>query len=97
MADVYMDIPEVERISQNFEQLSETLQAIAQVMEQVSNVLKATAFIGYVGGAVVIHWLDNIRPVVERLSEYCEEIHTDVDIAVQNYINGDMDSAGRFG
>ncbi len=97
MADVYMDIPEVEKISQNFEQLSEVLNGIADVMEAVSNTLKSTAFIGYVGGAVVIYWLDTIRPVVENLSTYCEEVHNDVDIAVQNYINGDMDSAGRFG
>lgn len=97
MADVFMDIPEVEKISQDFEQLSEVLNDIAQVMETVSDTLKSTAFIGYVGGAVVISWLERIRPVVENLSTYCEEIHNDVDIAVQNYINGDMDSAGRFG
>jgi hypothetical protein len=97
MADVYMDIPEVERISQGFEQAADILNAVAQTMEAIANVLKATAFIGAVGGAVVIYWLDTIRPVVERLSAYCEEIHTDIDIAIQNYTNGDIDAAARFG
>lgn len=97
MADVYMDIPEVERISQGFEQAAEVLGDVAQTMEAISNVLKATAFIGAVGGAVVIYWLDTIRPTVERLAAYCEEISSDIDIAIQNYENGDMDAAGRFG
>jgi flavoprotein len=97
MSEVYMNIPEVERISQGFESAAEVLGEISQVMQRVSDVLKATAFIGAVGGAAVIYWLDTIQPVVQQLSDYCEEVHSDIDIAVQNFINGDTDAAGRFG
>ena len=93
----YMNIPEVERISQGFKQASEVLHDVAQVMEQVAKVCESTAFIGAVGVAIVIYWLDSMRPTIERLSVYCEEVSQDIEIAVQNYINGDTDAAGRFG
>ena len=50
---VYMDTDAVRGFSKNFQTISEVLDGVAKAMEALSTVLKATAFVGLVGGYAV--------------------------------------------
>ena len=55
---VFMEVPAVRNMSKNFQQISQTLKQVCNTLQVLSNILKTTAFIGMVGGAVV-GWVDN--------------------------------------
>jgi hypothetical protein len=98
MADVevYMDIPEVKGISKKFSSLSQILVNISKVLEFIANTLKNTAFIGLVGGAVLLHIIESIKPKIDEMARKCEEISKDVMDAVLAFERGDQAGALRF-
>jgi hypothetical protein len=93
---VFMDTDAVRGFGKNFQTISEVLDGVAKAMEVLSNVLKATAFVGLVGGYAVAQVLDQIRPQIEKLAEKCEEISKDLDASVDAYERGDELGSTRF-
>jgi hypothetical protein len=98
MADVevHMDIPEVKAISKKFDSLSQILANISKVLEFIANTIKRTAFIGRVGGAILLHIVETIKPRIDDMSQKCAEISQDVMASVNAFENGDREGATRF-
>lgn len=93
---VYMDTDAVQSIADGFETASEILQTVSKALEIAMNTLRATAFIGLVGGLAVERYLSILKPQIDHAQDFCEEIHRDLETAIQNFINGDEEGASRF-
>ena len=93
---VYMDIPAVQTMAQGFHNFSDLLRGISKVMEAAMTTLKATAFVGLVGGAAVERYLSIIKPRVDKLSTKCEEINRDLNDAIKAYRDGDRTGSQRY-
>lgn len=93
---VYMDTEAVQGIADGFETAADVLQAVSRALQVAMDTLKATAFIGLVGGMAVERYLSVIKPQIDNMAEYCEEIHRDLESAIQHFENGDEEGASRF-
>ncbi len=93
---VYMDVPVVRNMAKTFGQIGNILQSVNKAMETLSNVLKATAFVGLVGGAAVAQYIDVMRPQIEEMADKCEELNKDVAAAADAFERGDAEGATRF-
>ncbi|MCK6624504.1 MAG: hypothetical protein L6R45_04940 [Anaerolineae bacterium] len=97
MADeVYMDIPAVRDMAKGFGTIGEVLDAVAKVLEGLATLLKATAFIGLVGGYIVLQFIEMIKPHIEQMAEKCRELMQDLNKSVDAYERGDALGATRF-
>lgn len=96
MDEVYMDIPAVRGVAKTLHTVSETLKAVLKALDMLVNVLKATAFIGLVGGAAVIQFIEATKPMIEKVAETCEELSSDVNFSVDAFERGDQQGATRF-
>lgn len=93
---VYMDTDAVRGMAKSFGSIGDVLQAVNKAMQTLSNVLKATAFVGLVGGYAVAQYIDSIRPQIEDIAEKCEELNKDLDASVDAYERGDELGSTRF-
>jgi hypothetical protein len=93
---VYMDTDAVRGMAKSFGTIGDVLQAVNKAMQTLSNVLKATAFVGLVGGYAVAQYIDSIRPQIEDIAEKCEELNKDLDASVNAYERGDELGSTRF-
>lgn len=96
-AQIKMDIAPVQQIAKTINTVGQVLKTVAKVLEVLSNTLKATAFIGLVGGMAVANYIDQQRPLIEKMAEKCIEITQDVNTAIKNFQNQDFSASGRFG
>lgn len=96
-AKIEMDVPEVAKIAKTINTVGQVLKTVAKVLEVLSTTLKATAFIGLVGGYAVAQYIDQFRPQIEKMAEKCIEITQDVNTAIKNFQNQDFTASGRFG
>ena len=96
MAEVSMDYDAVQRMSDGFRTSSETLQAVSKALEVAIGILKATAFFGMVGNLALAHYLEGIKPNVDRLSNTCEEMSMDLIGAIVSLRDGDYSGSQRF-
>ena len=62
---VYMDTQAVRGMAKSFGSIGDVLQAVNKAMQTLSNVLKATAFVGLIGGYAVAQYIDSIRPQIK--------------------------------
>jgi hypothetical protein len=93
---VFMQVPAVRGMSKNFQTISDVLKAVSKALEAINNTLKATAFIGAVGGAAVICFIEMVKPQIDQLSDKTAEISRDLTAAVNAYERGDAQGATRF-
>ena len=93
---VYMDTDAVRGMAKTFGTIGEVLNAVNKTLQTLSNVLKATAFIGLVGGYAVAQYIDTIRPQIEDIAEKCEELDGDLKASVDAYERGDELGSTRF-
>ena len=93
---VYMDIPAVKNISQQFGIIGDVLKTVAKTLEALSNILKTTAFIGLVGGMALAHIIDMVKPYIQQMADKCQELKKDVMDSVLAYERGDAQGATRF-
>lgn len=91
-----MDTDAVRNMSKRFADICEILRTVSKVLEALSLMLKTTAFVGLVGGAVAQMVIDQFKPKVDDLAEKCEEISKDLDASVSAYERGDALGATRF-
>jgi type II secretory pathway component PulF len=94
--EVYMDIPQVEKISKSFETFGEILDAVAKTLEAVSAVLKATAWLSLGSTAAVAAFIDRILPNIKRVAAKMKELSSDVTGAIKAYRDGDLSGSRRF-
>ncbi len=94
--EVYMDIPAVRDIAKTFGNVSDVLKNVSQVLQVLIDTLKATAFIGLVGGLAVAHFMEMIKPYIDKMAEKCAELKSDVTASVDAYERGDAQGATKF-
>lgn len=97
MADeVYMDIPQVQKMAESFGNFGEILEGVAKALEVAIMVLKTTAFVGLVGGFAVERYLSMVKPRVERMAKKMHELKGDLTGAINHYQTGDESGSRRF-
>lgn len=94
--EVYMDIPEVEKMSKTFDGFGDTLDAVAKTLEAISTILKATAWLSLGSTAAVATFIDRILPNVKRAAAKMKEVAGDIMSAIKAYRDGDMTGSRRF-
>jgi hypothetical protein len=94
--EVFMDVPAVRGIARNFGQMADVLRAVSRSLETAIATLKATAFVGLVGGYAVAAFLEGIQPVIDRYADRCNEMDNDLNASATAYQNGDAQGATRF-
>lgn len=97
MADeVFMDIPQVEKMSKSFDTFGDILDAVAKTLQALSVVLKATALISLGGTAAAAAFIDRILPNVKRAASKMKELADDIQSAIKAYRDGDYSGSRRF-
>jgi hypothetical protein len=94
--EVYMDVPQVQKIADSFGKFGDTLKKVAKGLEAAIIILKASAFVGLVGNLAVASYLERIKPRVEKLAEAMLELQNDVKGAILHYTTGDISGSARF-
>jgi len=96
MAEVSMDYGEVQKLADGFRTAGDTLEAVGKALEVAIGILKATAFFGLVGNLALAHYLEGIKPNVDRLAATCEETSMDLVGAIISLRDGDYSGSQRF-
>lgn len=94
--EVFMDIPAVEKMSNDFKTFGEILNGVAMALEAISIVLKATAWLSLGATAAVASFIDRIKPNVKRAADKMEELSGDIQSAIRAYRDGDYSGSRRF-
>jgi hypothetical protein len=94
--EVYMDVPQVQKMADGFGKFGQTLKQVAKGLETAIMILKATAFVGMIGNLAVASYLERIKPRVEKISEEMFELQNDVKGAIVHYTTGDVSGSARF-
>ena len=79
---VQMDYEEVEQSAKGFENAGETLEMVNKVLDALLVLIRATAFIGLVGGAAMEAWIKRVQPEIVKASKMCFELTADLRQAV---------------
>lgn len=94
--EVYMDIPQVEKMAKAFGTFSEILKGVVKALEVAINLLRASAFVGLVGGAAVERYLSLVKPRVQKMAKKMNELQGDLNGAILHYRTGDESGSRRF-
>jgi len=94
--EVFMDIPQVEKMSKSFESFGDTLDVVAKTLEALSMLLKATAWLSLGATAALSTFIDRILPNIKRAAAKMKEIAGDIMSAIRAYRDGDMTGSRRF-
>lgn len=94
--EVYMDIPQVEKISKSFGTFGEILDAVGKTLEAISAVLKATAWLSLGSTAALAAFIDRILPNIKRVAAKMKELSGDITSAIKAYRDGDLSGSRRF-
>lgn len=94
--EVYMNVPVVRKMSRNFSAISSTLKKVSKTLQTLMNILRATAFVGLVGGLAVERYISTYKPYIDKLAKDTAEISKDLSAAADAYERGDSQGALRF-
>jgi len=94
--EVYMDVPQVQKMAESFGNFGEVLEAVSKVLEVTITVLRVTAFVGLVGGIAVERWLSQVKPRVDTMAKKMHELKGDLQGAINHYQTGDESGSARF-
>jgi hypothetical protein len=97
MADeVFMDIPQVEKMSKDFQTFGDTIDGVGKALEAMSMLMKATAWISLGATEAVAQFIDRILPNVKRAAESMRLISGDITSAIHAYRDGDYTGSRHF-
>jgi len=82
---VFMDPDRVLVIAKGLDTVSAVLKAVSTTLEGLMEVLKATAFIGLVGGTAVERYIASIKPPIDQLAQLCSDLSKDANNSVQKW------------
>lgn len=94
--EVYMDIPQVEKISKDFQTFGDVLDAVGKALEALSMLMKATAWISLGATEAVAQFIDHIRPNVKNAADAMKVLSADVTSAIRAYRDGDYSGSRHF-
>lgn len=94
--EVFMDIPQVEKMAQSFDKFGDTLEDISKAMAGIAQVLKATAWLslGMTYGVGV--YLEKLAPKIKSAAEKMRELSKDLTSAIRAYQFGDFSGSRHF-
>ena len=93
---VYMDTEAVLGMGDQFGNFGDILEGVDSALLTAMDILKATAFIGLVGGFAVEQFLAQIEPIVKQMADKCKELKLDLIGAVVSYRDGDDSGSQKF-
>ena len=93
---VSMEVPAVRRMAKSFNAISTVLKQVSRVLQTLMNTLKATAFVGMVGGLAIVSYIEQIKPQIDQVAKKCAELSKDLAASVDAYERGDTQGATRF-
>lgn len=97
MADeVFMDIPQVEKMSKSFDTFGEVLEQVSRALQAISLTLKVAAFVSLGSTAAASAFIDRIQPRIRQLGQKMQELSGDLTGAIAAYRDGDMSGSQRF-
>jgi hypothetical protein len=94
--EVYMDIPQVERMSKSFDTFGDVLDGVAKTLQALSVALKVSALVSLGGTAAASAFVDRIIPNVRRAAAKMKELSGDIQSAIKAYRDGDLSGSKRF-
>lgn len=94
--EVYMDIPQVEKMSKDFQTFSDVLEGVDKTMEALSAMLKVTAWLSLGATAAIAYYIDRIRPNVKKAADKMKELSNDLMSAIRAYRDGDLSGSKHF-
>lgn len=94
--EVYMDVPQVQKLAEGFGKFGQILKEVARSLETAITILKVTAFVGMIGNLAVASYLERIKPRVEKMSEKMFELQNDIKGAIAHYTTGDVTGSDHF-
>jgi len=82
---VDMKPDQVKAIASGLETIAGVLKVVSGVLEAQMYILRATAFIGLVGGLAVERYIASIKPPIDQLAKRLSELSTDVNKSVAKW------------
>ena len=90
-------IPEgVRGIGKTLDPVVEFCTNVIKILDTLLTILKGTAFIGLVGGAVWIAFIEAIKPYIEDLIKKLTELSSDVNRAADQHEGKDVEGSRFF-
>jgi len=97
MADeVFMDIPQVQKISKDFTTFGEVLDGVAKALTAIATALKMTAWISFGATEALAQYLDQIQPNFTKAAETMRTLSSDINSAIKAYQDGDLSGSKHF-
>ncbi len=97
MADeVFMDIPQVEKMSKDFNTFGDVLEGVSKALQAISMIMKATAWVSFGATEAVAAFIDRIKPNVDKAAAKMHELSGDIQSAIRAYRDGDYSGSRRF-
>lgn len=94
--NVFMNVPEIRTMSRRFDEIGGHLEMAANTLQSLMDNLKATAFFGAVGSAALANYLEQLKPVIDTLSQKCQEMSRDLENSATAYENNDANTSTYF-
>ncbi|MCB9005802.1 MAG: hypothetical protein H6656_00185 [Ardenticatenaceae bacterium] len=94
--EIKMDVPKVKKMGKTFEDIGEVLNGISKALQILLTTLRATAFVGMFGGWALQSYIEQFKPVIDRLAKQSLEIGRDLAVSAKAYENGDAVGSTRF-
>jgi len=84
---VFMYPDKVRAMAKGLEAVGNVLKVVSAVLYAQMMILKATAFIGLVGGLVIERYLASIQPQIDEYSKICLKLAGEVNHSVDVYLS----------
>lgn len=97
MADeIFMDVPAVKKMADKFGDMEDKLKQTSKTLQAAIQMLRASAFVGLVGNAAALSYLEQLKPQIDKYAEKCGEMTDDLKKSAEAYERGDAQGAARF-
>lgn len=94
--EVYMDIPSVEKMAQQFETFGEVLDGISKAVEAIATSLKISAFFSMGMTYAAAQYMEKLAPRVKKAAAQMRELSKDLKDAIKAYRDGDKSGSQHF-
>ena len=95
-SEVFMNIPQVQKIQGDLKKFSEILTGIATFLKGLATALHAAAFFSFGASEATARFLDRIHPKMKTQADKLAQLSTDVGEAITAYQTGDTSGKARF-
>jgi uncharacterized protein YukE len=94
--EVFMDIPSVEKMAQQFENFGDVLDGISKAVEAIAVSLKTAAFFSFGMTYAAGVYMEKLAPKIKKAADKMRELSRDLRSAIVAYRDGDFSGSRRF-